>query len=328
MRTPKQIAASKANGAKSKGPVSPQGKARSSRNNTSHGLLARSVVLEEESEDRFLAFYQRMFDEFRPSTDSELAALETMAAARWRQLRSLSRKCAFQRVALDRDIAFQDHNTGPAVRAVDAFAAPNAPHLPLVRYEISFDREYARALNRLLELQRSKQTRSTRSFTPDSFPYVWKDDDSQENAISIRTQEVIETKEELKNQHGEPTAKHSDPAGLPVSPVRANPTRPAQVHPDANPVRTDMSTDAAVIDNPPPPSKIPGPARPETRPSQSDATKPVGPLLLARLLLTQLLVTFFAALLPTLESEGSKVYAKRFANRRLGSVLLRCLPAV
>ena len=212
--------ASRINGAKSTGPITPQGKARSSRNNTSHGLLARSVVLEEESETRFLAFYQRMFDEFRPSTDSELAALETMAAARWRQLRAW----AFQRVALDRDIAFQDHNTGPAaVRAVDAFAAPNAPHLPLVRYEISFDREYARALNRLLELQRSKQTRSTRSFTPDSFPYVWKDDDSRENAISIRTQEVIEKKEELKNQHGEPTAKHSGPAGPLVSPVSRQP---------------------------------------------------------------------------------------------------------
>jgi hypothetical protein len=78
-----------------------------------------------------------MFGEFRPSTDSELAALETTAAARWHRLRSLSRKCAFQRVALDRDIAFQDANLGPgAVRAVAAFAAPNAlkadPRHPLL----------------------------------------------------------------------------------------------------------------------------------------------------------------------------------------------------
>jgi hypothetical protein len=39
MRTPKQIAASRANGAKSKGPVTAQGKRNFSRNSTRHGMF-------------------------------------------------------------------------------------------------------------------------------------------------------------------------------------------------------------------------------------------------------------------------------------------------
>jgi hypothetical protein len=53
MSTPKQIAASRANGAKSKGPVTPQGKRNSSRNSTRHGIFAATIVLETENTEAF-----------------------------------------------------------------------------------------------------------------------------------------------------------------------------------------------------------------------------------------------------------------------------------
>ena len=55
MRSPKQIEASRINGRRSQGPITPQGKYNSSRNNLRHGLLAQTVVLEKDSEERFRA---------------------------------------------------------------------------------------------------------------------------------------------------------------------------------------------------------------------------------------------------------------------------------
>jgi len=47
----KQIQASRANGARSRGPTSAQGKKNSSRNALRHGLFAGTVVLQGEAED-------------------------------------------------------------------------------------------------------------------------------------------------------------------------------------------------------------------------------------------------------------------------------------
>ena len=44
MRTPKQIAASRANCARSKGPVTPAGKRNSFRNSTRHGMFADTLM--------------------------------------------------------------------------------------------------------------------------------------------------------------------------------------------------------------------------------------------------------------------------------------------
>jgi len=49
----KEKGRSRANGAKSRGPVTPEGKARACRNNTRHGLLSRDMMLTTESTEAF-----------------------------------------------------------------------------------------------------------------------------------------------------------------------------------------------------------------------------------------------------------------------------------
>src|SRR5215470_10826372 len=132
MGTDKQKQASRANGALSKGPITRQGKANSSRNATRHGLLSRTVVLEEEDEDRFLGLLESLTAEFEPRSATEIYLVETMAVARWRQLRTWG----LQKTALDRDIAIQDPETGPA--SVRAALALKTSTDPLLRYEIAF----------------------------------------------------------------------------------------------------------------------------------------------------------------------------------------------
>lgn len=50
-------------------------------------LLAATVVLEEEHAGRFRELLNSHLEELQPRTAAELAFVETMAVARWRQLR-------------------------------------------------------------------------------------------------------------------------------------------------------------------------------------------------------------------------------------------------
>ena len=80
--------AARANGARSHGPVSPEGKRRSSQNATSHGLLARCVVMENESQTAFEALLAQHLDRLQPADALDLGFIEEMAAASWRMRRA------------------------------------------------------------------------------------------------------------------------------------------------------------------------------------------------------------------------------------------------
>jgi hypothetical protein len=82
-----QIAAARANGARSRGPVSPIGKARSSRNSTSHGLLARAILLDGESRARFDNLVQLLNEALKPESAIDHLLVGKMAASHWRQVR-------------------------------------------------------------------------------------------------------------------------------------------------------------------------------------------------------------------------------------------------
>jgi hypothetical protein len=167
MQSDKQFRASQANGALSRGPVTEQGKRNSAGNNFRHGLLAQTVVLEEESTERFLELYAAFIDEYQPRTASQVSLVETMVVARWRQLRVWGA----QKTAMDRDMALQDPSVGPpAVRALLALRGSPESSCPpdvLLRYEIAFDRQFSRALARLLTLQ-SLPARQTVPYHPET----------------------------------------------------------------------------------------------------------------------------------------------------------------
>ena len=79
----------RANGAKSRGPVTPEGRAASSRNSLRHGFTAESVVLPTESSEDFQELLDSYTDHFRPQSGVEMDLVQTMAATRWR-LRRIS----------------------------------------------------------------------------------------------------------------------------------------------------------------------------------------------------------------------------------------------
>jgi hypothetical protein len=90
MSSEKRIAASRANGARSRGPKTLQGKARSSQNAITHGFFAKAVVIRHEDRQAFERTRQSYIRRFHPTGEAELAQVEQMAAARWRGSRALA----------------------------------------------------------------------------------------------------------------------------------------------------------------------------------------------------------------------------------------------
>ena len=83
MTTERQRAASRRNGAKSRGPVTSAGKAKSSRNATTHGLTAATFVLPCESNERFLALRDSILQIYAPANEAELLLAKQIAGTMW-----------------------------------------------------------------------------------------------------------------------------------------------------------------------------------------------------------------------------------------------------
>ena len=88
MSSTRRIDASRANGARSRGPVTESGKQISSQNACRHGLLARCVVVEGESHEGFEETLTEHLERFQPADGVELGIVEEMVAASRRMRRA------------------------------------------------------------------------------------------------------------------------------------------------------------------------------------------------------------------------------------------------
>ena len=140
------------NGANSRGPKTPEGKLRSSANSLRHGLLARTVVLEDENGDTFADLLAAFERDLHPQNEVERSLVENMAIGRWRLLRLW----AIERASLKSEMEKHDPEANdPATRAAMAFRAlgDQSRCLDLLnRYEARFERQYARSLALLLKM--------------------------------------------------------------------------------------------------------------------------------------------------------------------------------
>ena len=97
-----RIKASRRNGARSRGPKTPAGKSRSSANAIRHGLLAKCVVLGNESQENFQDLLGRYLDKFAPLDGVEFGMIEEMIASYWRLRRAMAIERYLFDQALDR----------------------------------------------------------------------------------------------------------------------------------------------------------------------------------------------------------------------------------
>ena len=157
MRSDLQIQASRANGSKSRGPLTGEGKRASSRNALKHGILSECILLPGESPESFQSLTAGLFKELHPVGSTEEDLVEMMAVARWRRMRvwTVEKNCLTNGM-VSTYLDAPEPRPSAEVAASLAFAAlaNQSRTLDLInRYESRYDRQYFRAHRRLLESQ-------------------------------------------------------------------------------------------------------------------------------------------------------------------------------
>ncbi len=178
MRSDLQKLASRINGAKSLGPVTSNGKRISSLNAARRGMLSKTVLIEGESHVHFAALLAELHEEFQPLPGVETSLLEKMAVYRWRQLRLWGMEAAVVTEEIHKQKETADGTGSEPISAIAraVFATRKlTDHSRLLefmaRHESRCDRQYARAHNRLFELQCRRKNKN-RATEPGDFSQI------------------------------------------------------------------------------------------------------------------------------------------------------------
>ncbi len=117
MATEAQLAANRQNAQLSSGPVSPEGKNRSSHNAVKTGLTGQTVLLPSDSVEAYQAHVARLQKQFEPATGEERTLLQAIADTEWRLIRIPSLEAGILAVGRCKMANLYPNEADPAVRA-------------------------------------------------------------------------------------------------------------------------------------------------------------------------------------------------------------------
>jgi hypothetical protein len=150
MSSLRKTESSQANGARSHGPVTAEGKQRSSQNALRHGLLAEQVVLDCEGREAFEDLLTDHVQRFQPADEVAYAFVEEMAVCHWRIRRTWAIEARMLQDHVDDQL--EGDGIGRITRAFHMQA--DSPTLAVIhRYETRLHGMYQRALKNLLLLR-------------------------------------------------------------------------------------------------------------------------------------------------------------------------------
>ena len=178
MRSDKQKAASRANGAKSQGPVTPEGKAISSKNAERHNLCASAplVILSGEEVSEFLQVQDDYIVRFQPVDGVELDLVFKLVAASWRERRITGMETAlFELEMVQQKEKVDDEylDISPTARQALALTGKDdtkSAAALLLRYASNARRAYTSTLKALKEVQGERFNRRTHAAPPAERP--------------------------------------------------------------------------------------------------------------------------------------------------------------
>jgi hypothetical protein len=152
----------RANGAKSHGPKTAEGKEASSRNAIKHGLTAHTLILQCESPEDYQAMLAEHIAIHQPATPPEKELVDQMAIARWRIRRFVAAETDLidsemvrNREKVNKEFAPTDSGVHLAM-AIRSLADESRALSLMSRYESRLQRVHDKAYAALRELQQSR----------------------------------------------------------------------------------------------------------------------------------------------------------------------------
>jgi hypothetical protein len=162
-----QIIAAQNNGAKSRGPVTPEGRATAAKNAAKHNMCSKALVLTMEDEEKFAEHQQTYFDQFQPEGEIEFGLVTDMVVAKWRTWRLWTLETALYDVQMDKQMKMIDDTfksideTTRCAIAFQTLADESKALSLLLRYETSMRRMHEKALATLMKLQTIRKSEAS-----------------------------------------------------------------------------------------------------------------------------------------------------------------------
>jgi hypothetical protein len=163
MSSERRIESSRANGALSRGPITPEGKRRSSRNAEKHGIYSGSVLINGESPELYEEIRLQYFTRFEPADKLEEYLVDQLVACHWR----MSRMASMEAATLDHQMDCQQpeieesfESIDPSTRAAIAFQTLTDSTATLAnyrRFESALARQFDRTARHLAEWQSKRK---------------------------------------------------------------------------------------------------------------------------------------------------------------------------
>ena len=235
--------ASRRNGARSRGPKTPEGKARASQNALKHGLrAAKHVVLPAEDPAAFAALEAALLEDLAPEGAIQTVLARQIVSAVWRLARvdRMEVELLVFRDRAENDLGLAATRDGNTARALPT----------LVRYRAAAHAEFARSLRTLKALQAEQAKTGT---APEARP----------DEIAARTGTTSEARPAKPAAPPLAAARPNEPERVPgarLQCVLPEPAAPARALHDAA-ARWLSRPDAAPKPNEPEPQRLRGPAR-------------------------------------------------------------------
>jgi hypothetical protein len=152
--TAKQIAASRANGQKSHGATTPEGKAKSRYNALKHGIHAESQIMFDETAEALAELTAELHEQYSPADAAERFLVDTLISNEWRIRRLRTVEADLWQTGVNAYL--EKHPEMERATSGDALATIGATFERLQRIVNSCERNYHRALKTLAALQAAR----------------------------------------------------------------------------------------------------------------------------------------------------------------------------